>query len=150
LRKWRSERAAPCCQGVDTEFDKWHKARHFPEALFRFATSDEISRGLIRQAKLPAEQSAEIAAVLKLEPFERFVYVMSVRERYSDQRCSVLLGCARVEVSAARIRALQQIGNAMEFRNGKSANGSSVRPASHDARRSLLQLSVTPCLATSA
>src|SRR5437588_545229 len=42
-----------------------------------------------------AEEQGEIAAVLELRPFERFVYVMSVLERYSDQDCSVLLGCAR-------------------------------------------------------
>jgi DNA-directed RNA polymerase specialized sigma24 family protein len=59
-------------------------------------------------ARTPAEQ-VETAAVLQLEPFERFVYVMSVLERYSDLECSLLLGCARREVVAARIRALQQI-----------------------------------------
>ena len=35
--------------------------------------------------------------------------VMSVLERYSDLDCSVLLGCARRDVIAARIRGLQQI-----------------------------------------
>jgi hypothetical protein len=59
-------------------------------------------------ATLAAEQ-VETAAVLQLEPFERFVYVMSVLERYSDLDCTVLLGCARRDVIAARIRALQQI-----------------------------------------
>ena len=54
-------------------------------------------------------QQEEIAAVLELKPFERFVYVMSVLEGYSDQDCSVLLGCARRDVMAARIRAVQQI-----------------------------------------
>ena len=56
-----------------------------------------------------AVEQVETAAVLQLEPFERFVYVMSVLERYSDLDCSVLLGCARRDVIAARIRALQQI-----------------------------------------
>jgi len=64
---------------------------------------------------LSAELPVEIAAVLGLEPFERFVYVMTVLERYSDQDCSVLLGCARQDVVAARLRVLQQIGSAMEF-----------------------------------
>jgi DNA-directed RNA polymerase specialized sigma24 family protein len=54
-------------------------------------------------------EQAETAAVLELGPFERFVYVMSVLERYSDQDCSVLLDCARQDVIAARRRALQQI-----------------------------------------
>ena len=58
--------------------------------------------------KLAAEQ-VETAAVLRFEPFECFVYVMSVLERYSDLDCSVILGCARSDVIAARIRGLQQI-----------------------------------------
>jgi DNA-directed RNA polymerase specialized sigma24 family protein len=56
-----------------------------------------------------AVEQVETAAVLQLEPFERFVYVMSVLERYSDLDCSLLLGCARRDVIAARIRAFQQI-----------------------------------------
>jgi len=56
-----------------------------------------------------AVEQVETAAVLQLEPFERFVYVMSVLERYSDLDCSVLLGCARRDVIAARIRVFQQI-----------------------------------------
>jgi hypothetical protein len=59
-------------------------------------------------ATLAVEQ-VEAAAVLQLEPFERFVYVMSVLERYSDLDCSLLLACARRDVTAARIRAFQQI-----------------------------------------
>ena len=59
--------------------------------------------------KTLAGEQAEIAAVLELNPFERFVYVMSVLERYSDQDCSILLGCRQQDVIAARIRALQQI-----------------------------------------
>jgi hypothetical protein len=43
--------------------------------------------------KTLADEQGEIAAVLDLGPFERFVYVMSVLEHYSDQDCSVLLGC---------------------------------------------------------
>jgi DNA-directed RNA polymerase specialized sigma24 family protein len=62
---------------------------------------------------LLAEQQA-ITAILALDPFDRFVYVMSVLERYSDQDCSVLLGCARRDILNARLRAMQQLGNAME------------------------------------
>jgi hypothetical protein len=64
---------------------------------------------------LATGQRVEIAAVLGLEPFERFVYVMTVLERYSDQDCSLLLGCARRDVLAARTRALQQIGSVIEL-----------------------------------
>jgi len=69
--------------------------------------------------KTLAGKQVEIAtvleAVLDLGPFERFVYVMSVLERYSDQDCSVLLGCAQRDVIAARIRALQQIDMQSSF-----------------------------------
>ena len=47
-----------------------------------------------------------IALILRLEYFERFVFVMSVLERYSDQDCSVLLGCSRQDVGETRMRAL--------------------------------------------
>jgi hypothetical protein len=56
----------------------------------------------------------EIAAVLALPDFDRFVFVMSVLERDTDHDCALLLGCSRSDVVAARIRALQQIGSAAE------------------------------------
>ena len=62
-----------------------------------------------------ALERPEIAAILELRPFERFVYVMSVLERYSDQDCSVLLGYPRRDIVEARIRALQQVGGAAEL-----------------------------------
>ena len=63
---------------------------------------------------LQDEQQVEMAAVLELEPFERFVYVMTILEHYSDYECSLLLSCARRDVLAARTHALQQLGSAME------------------------------------
>src|ERR1700674_5000032 len=66
-------------------------------------------------AKTLLPEPAEIASILELAPLERFVYVMSVLERYSDQDCSVLLGCSRRDVNAARIRAFEQIGTVMEL-----------------------------------
>jgi hypothetical protein len=67
--------------------------------------------------KVPAEgkEHANLACILGLDPFERFVYVMSVIQRYTDQHCSVLLGCKPGDVIVARTRALQQIGSAIEF-----------------------------------
>jgi hypothetical protein len=62
----------------------------------------------------PAKQQLELTAVLGLEPFERFVYVRTVLEGYSAQDCSLLLGCARRDVLAARSRALQQTGSVIE------------------------------------
>ena len=76
---------------------------------------EEGSRSIAdSEGSTPVVEHGEIAAILRLRPFERFVYVMSVLERYSDHDCSVLLGCARQDVIAARTRAFQQIG-ATEF-----------------------------------
>lgn len=62
------------------------------------------------------EAAAAIASILELEDFERFVFVMSVLERYSDQDCSVLLECSRRDVREMRTRALQHVTEAVVSR----------------------------------
>jgi hypothetical protein len=79
-------------------------------------TEASISAAAGRTTGDTATEPAEIAAVVDLPAFERFAFVMSVLERYSDQECSLLLNCTRGEVSAARTRALQQMGRAAELR----------------------------------
>ena len=98
---------------------------------------------------LVAEQ-VEIAAILELAPFERFVFVISVLEHYSEHECSVLLGCPKREVIAARIRALQQIGSAMELQIKQQVDLSSGKPGLHNNCRSVLELQLASRLATSA
>jgi DNA-directed RNA polymerase specialized sigma24 family protein len=51
----------------------------------------------------------EIGPVTQLPPLERFVFVMSILERYSDWECSVLLGCSTRNVAKARMRALRRL-----------------------------------------
>ena len=99
-------------------------------------------------ATAPVEQ-VEIAAVLALEPFERFVYVMTVLERFSDLDCSLLLGCARRDVVAARTRAFEQIGSAMASHSKRLLPASPEKPESDDRNSSLLEVLAGPCLATS-
>ena len=98
---------------------------------------------------LVAEQ-VEIAAILELAPFERFVFVISVLEHYSEHECSVLLGCPRRDVIAARIRALQQIGSAMELQIKQQVDLGSGKPGLHNNCRSVLELQLASRLATSA
>jgi hypothetical protein len=88
---------------------------------------------------LPTEP-VEIAAVLALPSFDRFVFVMSVLERYSDQDCSVLLGCARRDVLAARTRALQQIGSGTELQRKLQVDSGSEQPVLPDSHSSVLDL----------
>jgi len=60
-------------------------------------------------------QPAEIANIVGLPQFERFVFVMSVLERHSFQECSLLLDCSRGDVIAARTWALRQVALASEI-----------------------------------
>ena len=69
-----------------------------------------------RVAERAATERVEMAEIVKLPVFERFVFVMSVLEHYSEHQCSLHLGCTRAEVRAARIRALEQMGRAAELR----------------------------------
>jgi len=48
-------------------------------------------------------------AVLGLEDFERFVFVMSVLEHYSEHDSGLLLGCSAREIREARTRALEEL-----------------------------------------
>jgi hypothetical protein len=50
-----------------------------------------------------------IDTVTKLATFERFVFVMSILERYSNWDCSMLLGCSINKVAQARMRALGRL-----------------------------------------
>jgi DNA-directed RNA polymerase specialized sigma24 family protein len=88
---------------------------------------------------LLAEQQVEITAVLGLESFERFVCVMTVLEGYSDQDCSLLLGCARRDVLAARSRALQQTGSVIESHLLRPLAANQEKPVSDDRRSSALE-----------
>jgi hypothetical protein len=66
-----------------------------------------------RAVPLVAEHP-EIKVVVELGAFERFAFVMSVLEGYSDYNCSLLLACTRAQVTAARTRALREIGISAE------------------------------------
>jgi hypothetical protein len=50
-------------------------------------------------------------AIVGLNAFERFVYVMSVLEKQSDDDCSTLLRCSRRDVIIARALALERLAN---------------------------------------
>ena len=66
-----------------------------------FPDIDQLSSGPVRHFAMDG--------VLALEDFERFVFVMSVLEHYSEHDCSLLLGCSAREVREARGRALEEL-----------------------------------------
>ena len=85
-----------------------------------------------RNRRAEAIEQGEIGAVLELEPFERFVFVMLVLEHYSEQECSLLLSCSPRDVIAGRNRALQQLKDAMELQVNQQENVGSEMLGSHD------------------
>ena len=66
-------------------------------------------RDLWSAGQRETHRECEIDTVTKLAPFERFVFVMAVLERYSNWDCAVLLGCSMNRVAQTRIMALRRL-----------------------------------------
>jgi hypothetical protein len=68
-------------------------------------------QGVAEAINLAGDPKRQIAmdGVLSLERFERFVFVMSVLERYTEHECSLFLRCSPRDIRNARLRALQQV-----------------------------------------
>lgn len=96
---------------------------------------------------LPAHPRV-LDAILDLDTFARFVYAITVLERYSDQDCSVLIGCGRRDVVSARVRALQQIATIAVSPSGR--NTSSEKMTLQDLTHSATGWLINPPFATSA
>ena len=56
-----------------------------------------------------------LAAVLVLDPFERFVFVISVLEGRSEQDCAILLRSSRRDIVIARVLALKRLTDSDAF-----------------------------------
>ena len=56
-------------------------------------------------------QDVPLAGILRLNDFERFVYALSVVERFSDQECAVLLGVSWKEIRETRVIAAQHVSD---------------------------------------
>jgi hypothetical protein len=96
----------------------------------RLAGSAPANEGNIRWTPL---QDVPFASVLALEDFERFVYVLSILERYPDQTCAVLLGTSIEDILETRNRALEHIA---EFANREHAR---QRSRCHPGRECISQ-----------
>jgi DNA-directed RNA polymerase specialized sigma24 family protein len=63
----------------------------------------------IDQLSSAPDRHFALEAVLNLEDFERFVFIISVLEHYSDHDCALLLGCSVREILEARARTLREL-----------------------------------------
>ena len=77
-----------------------------PEREYANSLSFISLKGAVRSGK-----NNPFAAIVALNAFERFVFVMSVLERLSDEDCSTLLGCSRRDIIIAREVAIQSLAN---------------------------------------
>lgn len=81
-------------------------------------TNDDADNGLI--AFSPDDSLgaiAESASILDLPEFDRFVFVICVLERYSMHDCALLLGRSPRDISEARQRVGNQVGQIDELSN---------------------------------
>ncbi len=54
------------------------------------------------------------AAITSLPPFHRFVYVLSVLEKYSDPECAILLNSTAEEIQNTRTQAVRQLATGQQ------------------------------------
>lgn len=85
----------------------WSKRRVIQSAI-RLVFS-ECLQNEVRDPWGESPLSSVIDVVTRLAPLQRFVFVMSVLERYSDRECSVLLNCTVRAVVNARLTALRTL-----------------------------------------
>jgi len=99
-----TEKAERCFVGGLEELSEWKLvykqwARSWARRRIIQCAIRTIAPGLQHaDDELNAEEESEgnpaLAAILHLAAFERFVFVMSTLEGYSDQECAILLGCS--------------------------------------------------------
>src|SRR5260370_13287886 len=115
-------------------FKEWARSwarRNIMQSAIRLIGPRERSVTAIRTGdvarvteKVPIVLHAEVCAILEFAPFERFVFVMSVLERYSDNDCSILLGCARRDIVTARAHAMQQLVTLLGLQHNSAVDAS--------------------------
>ena len=74
--------------------------------------ADNVSISTLKASATSGEDNDPFAPILLLDPFERFVFVMSTLEGQSDAECAVLLRCSRRDVMIARVLALKRQSSA--------------------------------------
>ena len=76
----------------------------------------ELADASAVDASLLSIQNAyfEVGDVVALEPFARFVFVLSVLEQYSQRECALLLGTSVKEVRKVRALAIGRVLNSLD------------------------------------
>jgi len=80
-----------------------------PRPMYSNSRVSDTSVSDIDQLSSAPDRHFASEAVLSLEDFERFVFIMSVLEHYSDHDCALLLDCSVREILESRARALREL-----------------------------------------
>jgi hypothetical protein len=106
-----------CVEGISVFMDwvrSWARRTILKHAIRMIMPAPEHTDNLSLISFKGAATSGKnslFAAIVGLSAFERFVFVMSVLEKQSDEDCSMLLGCSRRDVMIARELALKRLAN---------------------------------------
>ena len=141
-------------------FKEWARSwarRSIIQSAIRLIAPGESAAGARREPafsrdvdeKVPLFLRAEVYAMLELPRFERFVFVLSSLERYSDQDCSILLGCARRDIAPARARALRELARLLRFQPTKQGDFSSEKSTLVGNSGPVMELMIAGHFATS-
>ncbi len=136
----------------------WARRTVIHNALRLVAPQPQRENGVSNQAVSSGSQNAtaqaqpmlraEVSTLFDLGSFERFAFVMSVLEGYSDQDCALLLGCTRQTLFAARARALKQVARSLNDDVQPQESAPDTKPLHHN--RSIVELAFPARLATPA
>jgi len=104
-----------------TVFKEWTRSwvkRSLLKTAIRIVAPVSAPEGGKRELWSATGAGGEIDAVTRLAPLERFVFVMSILERYSVWECSLLLGCRMQKVVLAQRRGLRRLPELGTFSPG--------------------------------
>jgi len=108
FREWaRSWAKRTIIQNAIRELKPRPSQSNSPMSGAMFSDRDQHSRG-------PGGHF-EIDAVLRLADFDRFVFVMSVLEHYSEHDCALLLGCSAGDIREGRTHALKELADSSQM-----------------------------------
>jgi hypothetical protein len=106
-----------CVEGISVFMDwvrSWARQTILKHAIRMIMPAPEHMDNLSSISLKGATTSGKnnlFAAIVGLSAFERFVFVMSVLEKQSDEDCSMLLGCSRRDVMIARELAFKRLAD---------------------------------------
>src|ERR1700689_4118233 len=103
-----------CMEGAGVSMDwalSWTRAAVLKHAIQMIKPAPEhtdcVSFVTLKRSAAPGEDNP-FAAILFMDAFERFVFVMSILEEQCDEECAILLRCSRRDVIMARLLALKR------------------------------------------